>query len=744
MKSVCARAVVPLGLACVLLSVPRPVLAQASDLVAAYSFDQGSGGTVADVSGNGNTGTIQSATWTPSGKFGSALAFNGSSARVQIPDANVLDLTTGVTLEAWVYPTANQADWRTVVQKQADSYLLSAGNSTGNLRPACGATFSSGGVTAASTSAIPTNTWTHLAMSYDGAAVRLYVNGTQVASTARTGSIVPTASPLWIGGNSPYGEYFNGRIDEVRVWRVARTAAQIATDMNTSVGTPDTTPPSAPGALGATAISATRVDLAWTAATDDRGIGSYEVERCAGASCSSFSLLTATTALAFSDTTALASTSYSYRVRARDTSTNPGPYTNVATAVTPAAPDLPPSAPGGLTAAAPQPTRVDLAWTAATDDRGIAQYEIERCTGPSCSSFAPLTTTTATSFPDTGVSASTSYSYRVRARDTGNNAGPYSGTATAVTPAAPDTTPPTAPSALAATAASSLRVDLAWTAASDAVGVARYRIERCAGASCTGFAEIGTSTVTSYADATVSASTTYQYRALAEDAAGNRGPYSNTAPVTTPAPPVSTGLVAAYGFDEGAGASSADATGLGHTLAVGGAAWTTGGKNGSALSFNGTSARATVADANDLDLTGAMTLEAWVYPNAVSSGWRTILHKETDRFYLFASSSVSGPATGGTFGSSNVNAFGGAGLAAVTWTHLAGTYDGTTVKVYVNGVLAGSAPASGSIGVSGSPLSIGGTAAYGEYFNGRIDDVRIYNRALSAAEIQQDMATPVP
>src|SRR6185436_4481769 len=168
MKSVCARAVVPLGLACVLLSVPRPVLAQASDLVAAYSFDQGSGGTVADVSGNGNTGTIQSATWTPSGKFGSALAFNGSSARVQIPDANVLDLTTGVTLEAWVYPTANQADWRTVVQKQADSYLLSAGNSTGNLRPACGATFSSGGVTAASTSAIPTNTWTHLAMSYDG------------------------------------------------------------------------------------------------------------------------------------------------------------------------------------------------------------------------------------------------------------------------------------------------------------------------------------------------------------------------------------------------------------------------------------------------------------------------------------------------------------------------------------------------------------------------------------------------
>ena len=602
-----------------------------ADVVAAYSFDAGSGTTLADVSGNGNNGTITSATWTASGKVGSALVFNGSSARVQIPDAASLDLTTAITIEAWVYPTANQAGWRTIVQKQADSYLLHA-SSQGSMRPATSATLTTGESPLISSSQIPVNTWTHLAMSYDGTALRLFVNGNQVASSPRSGTIVPTSSPLWIGGNTPYGEYFNGRIDEVRVWRVARTAAQITVDMNNPVGTPDTTPPGAPGSLGAVAVSHARIDLSWTAATDDRGIGSYEIERCAGAGCSSFALLTTTTALTHSDLTVAPLTSYSYRVRARDTSTNPGPYSGVATAATPAAPDLPPSAPGAVSATAPVPTRVDLSWVAATDDVGIGLYEIERCVGSGCTTFAFLTSVTGTSTPDASVVASTTYRYRVRARDTANQPGPYSAIATVTTPAAPDTTNPGQVTGLNATATSSARVDLSWVAATDNVGVVRYRVERCTGATCTTFAEIGTSTTTGYADLAVAASTTYRYQVRAEDAAGNRGAYSGIATATTPAATSAVGLVAAYGFDEGGGNSSADATGLGHTLAVGGATWTPSGKTGSALNYNGTSARSTVADANDLDLTTGMTLMAWVYPSAVPSGWRTVLHKETDRY----------------------------------------------------------------------------------------------------------------
>jgi hypothetical protein len=75
-------------------------------LVAAYNFDAGSGTVLTDVSGNGHTGTIVNATWSTAGKYGDALSFNGTNAVVNIPDAAALHLTTAMTLEAWVEPTA--------------------------------------------------------------------------------------------------------------------------------------------------------------------------------------------------------------------------------------------------------------------------------------------------------------------------------------------------------------------------------------------------------------------------------------------------------------------------------------------------------------------------------------------------------------------------------------------------------------------------------------------------------------
>ena len=131
-------------LAAFVRSSPRPAQsAQPSDLVAAYAFDEGSGTAVADVSGNGNVGALQGASWTTAGKFGWALSFNGSSARVRVPDAASLDLTSGVTLEAWVFPAASQSGWRAVVQKEVDSYLLHASSGAGALRPAAGVTVGS-------------------------------------------------------------------------------------------------------------------------------------------------------------------------------------------------------------------------------------------------------------------------------------------------------------------------------------------------------------------------------------------------------------------------------------------------------------------------------------------------------------------------------------------------------------------------------------------------------------------------
>ena len=83
-------------------------------------------------------------------------------------------------------------------------------------------------------------------------------------------------------------------------------------------------------------------------------------------------------------------------------------------------------------------------------------------------------------------------------------------------------------------------------------------------------------------------------------------------------------------------------------------------------------------------------------------------------------------------------------LTAGTWTYLAVTYDGSNERLYVNGAPVASNPLEDSIEVSDGALRIGGNSVWGEYFRGLIDEVRIYNRALTAAEIQTDMNIPIP
>src|SRR5262249_16709960 len=164
-------------------------------------------------------------------------------------------LTTGMTLEAWLMPTATSSAWRDAIYKGNDNYYLEA-TSTTSSRPVEGGTFGGANANVTGTAALATNTWTYLAATYDGSTLRLYVNGTQVATLAKTGAIATSTNQLQIGGDSIYGQFFKGTIDEVRVYNVALTAAQIQTDMNTPVNTgapPDTTPPTQPGTLAAPA-----------------------------------------------------------------------------------------------------------------------------------------------------------------------------------------------------------------------------------------------------------------------------------------------------------------------------------------------------------------------------------------------------------------------------------------------------------------------------------------------------------
>jgi len=192
-----------------------------------------------------------------------------------------------------------------------------------------------------------------------------------------------------------------------------------------------------------------------------------------------------------------------------------------------------PTAPAGLTTSVVSATQINLSWTAATDNVGVTGYRVERCQGASCSSFAQVGPPTTTSYNDTGLTASTSYSYRVRATDAAGNFSSYSLVASATTTAATDTTPPTAPTNLTATAASGTQINLAWTASTDNVAVTGYRVERCQGAGCSNFAPVGTPTTTSFNDTGLSTSTPYSYRVRATDAAGNVSLYSSVATAVT-------------------------------------------------------------------------------------------------------------------------------------------------------------------------------------------------------------------
>jgi hypothetical protein len=207
--------------------------------VAAYGFEEGTGVTVLDSSGNSNTGSILGgAVWTTQGRFGRAISFNGTDGRVFINASNSLNLAGAMTLEAWVYPTATQSGWRTILRKEADAYFLNASHSRGSLRPAGGGTLAGTKFFVGAPSNMPANTWSHIALTYDGTTIRLYRNGVEVASAARNGAIQATLSPLWIGGNSPYGDYFRGVIDEVRIYARALTAAEVAADMSAPVARP--------------------------------------------------------------------------------------------------------------------------------------------------------------------------------------------------------------------------------------------------------------------------------------------------------------------------------------------------------------------------------------------------------------------------------------------------------------------------------------------------------------------------
>jgi chitodextrinase/regulation of enolase protein 1 (concanavalin A-like superfamily) len=291
--------------------------------------------------------------------------------------------------------------------------------------------------------------------------------------------------------------------------------------------------PTPPHNLTATVASAAVVTLSWSAASDTNGITGYNVYRNAD----KIATVSGTT---YQDTGLSGGNVYWYNVQAVDSVGNVGVGSDPALVTTPAS-SQPPTPPTALTATVVGSAQIGLSWGASTGSAGIAGYSVERCQGTGCNSFSQIGTSASTTFNDMGLSAGTSYSYRVRSTDGAGSLSGYSNTAIATTAAA-DTQAPTVPAGLTPSAAPN-EIDLSWTASTDNVGVTGYYPERCQGAGCSNFSVIGLTSKTTYSDTSLTGGTSYTYRVRATDAAGNLSGYSQTATATTPAgtvgPPVS-------------------------------------------------------------------------------------------------------------------------------------------------------------------------------------------------------------
>lgn len=345
-------------------------------LVGHWKFDEGSGISAADSSGNGNSGTVTNGpTWT-TGKINSALSFDGTDDYVTLGTMDVPG--SAVTIAMWVKADSFSSTIDTRFISKANStaesghwWMLGQTNSGGDkLR----FRLKAGGSTAtliASSGTLPLNAWFHAVATYDGSTMRLYKDGVEVGSLAKSGALnTDSTIPVNIGRNPDGSNYMDGATDDVRIYNRTLSVSEISALYNYTGGTPhcsdgidndsdgridypndpgctssadpnetdppppDTTPPLTPTNLSATSQSSSQINLSWNASTDNVGVTGYRVERCQGSSCTNFTQIATPTGTTYNDTGLTANTTYRYQVRAVDAANNLSGYSSIVSGTT--------------------------------------------------------------------------------------------------------------------------------------------------------------------------------------------------------------------------------------------------------------------------------------------------------------------------------------------------------------------------------------------------------------------------
>jgi autotransporter-associated beta strand protein len=378
-----------------------PMSAVQASLKAYLKFDESSGTTALDSTGNGWNGTLVNGATFVAGYSNNAVNLNSSSNQYVTLPAGVVSTLSNITVTAWVNLTT-VSNWNRIFDfgTGTATYMFLTPLPGGATGPRFAFKLNNGAEQQINgTSAVSTGAWHHYAVTLNGRVGILYVDGVPVGTNSSM-----TINPSSLGnttqnyiGKSQFGDpYLNGKVDEFRIYGSALSASEVATLV---------TPLAAPTNLMATAGDS-QVALSWNAVASAT---SYQVFR-SPTSGGPYTPVCAVTTTNYTDTPPISSTNYFYVVKAANAvgaSANSAEVS--ATIQIPA-----PATPTGLAATAGN-AQVALTWNASS---GATSYNLKRATvngGP----YTTITNVTTTNYLDTAVTNGTTYYYVVSALNGG-------------------------------------------------------------------------------------------------------------------------------------------------------------------------------------------------------------------------------------------------------------------------------------------------------------------------------------
>lgn len=666
-----------------------------------WNFDEGTGTSISDKSGNGNdvTNTIGNPQWT-TGKYGSAMSFDGSDDYVTVPASSDLNFEgySAFSFSVWVkpiltgggtYPRVFRSE-RWVSDSDNGGYMLQiANNGTADFH----IKNNNGGTNASTT--VTANQWVHLTGTYDGSNMRIYKNGVLATTTPQTiGVGTHPSSNFQIGGSN----VINATIDDLRIYNYARTTSQIIEDM---IGSHPVGGSPLPSQVGYWAFDEGYGDTA-----NDTSVNGNDGD-LAGSCPGTATCPTWTNSGKFDK--ALDFDGGDHIVVTRDVSLEPDDISTFAWVKL-------------NSSLSTQTNTYPAILSKRSNPFGYAMYfyktdqELQISLGDGSSTYVSETVVSQYDWTEWHHVGFTHDGISLKVYIDG---------------------------LLVDTISRNFTVSHA-TSTDFWIG----EVVNATGNQIDGILD----EVKVYNFALTANQVKLDYNQGKAVVWGATSTSSSGSPSFSSersyCPPGDSGTcnppVGEWNFDEKTGTTANDTSGNNNSGSITNGTWKHAGecKIGACLSFDGSSGRVLVSDSSSLDVTGIITIEAWIYPLGWGgSGYGRILVKSPNdvtapyEFMISDTNDRLGFFTAGSWHYSDDNS-----ISLNEWQRVAVTFDESTDEIlfYVNGAEAGSDTETGVINTNSLDVAIGNLESGGRTFDGKIDDVRVYDYARTQAQIAWD------